>query len=259
MLSKCQILRRQLSVVGRTHRFVAKTNPAKADLGIEFQRMMQAKKKDHTWPSPEPESMFSSVAATELVFSKFGKAVLREYWPSVLAGKPGDIIVKESLATIWYVVNASEFGFLGVRVVVDKDREGKMALKMMIRKEDIEWCHIATAEVQAKDWLHLPTEPHLMRATSGPLGWRLRSKGVPLQVHAVKEGYPLTVQNMKNLIECLGGSHAGLKAKPEILTALLDLLGLSDDEKAAARRAQEGQQDLERDDEDDSVPGGLAV
>lgn len=92
------------------------------DLPKSIQDMMLPQRKGHSWPTPNPASIFQSVAATEGVFefftNEFPCVVASAAWVSVLA-QTSHFVANAQDSSLWKVVAGAEFGFLGRRAAVE--------------------------------------------------------------------------------------------------------------------------------------------
>eukprot|EP00438_Fugacium_kawagutii_P036662 Skav236023 [mRNA] locus=scaffold1524:87232:91566:- [translate_table: standard] len=190
----------------------------------EVQDMMLPKtQKASFWPSPNPASIFQSVAATEWIFKAFSDiaglgANVNAAWASVLA-QPGQFVAHTPTASLWKVVASAEYGFLGWMVTIEVQGEDRFFLLQPDRK-CLQWNHIVNLE----EWLHVPVEGCLVDTARGPVGWKPVGQPQPLDVALVAAGVPLTAQQMSKLLAVFG-VHAPINiGKAALETKLIETI-----------------------------------
>lgn len=201
----------------------------------QIQRLMlpQSKKMGHSWPTPAPASLFTSVAATTWLFAYWGNPLYRDFganssWISVLA-KPGLMLAQRSAGLMVLVMASAEFGFLGIdiKVVV---QDGKRWMLCRADRDSIRWHHVCSLE----DWIQVPIVPGLLHGHRGPVGWtRTGEEPVPLLVGALVSGSFLTHAQACDLIKQLGGKLPKNPSKKVVMTQLIDMV-VPDEQKEVA-------------------------
>ena len=192
----------------------------------ETQQMMmpKLKKLQTDWVSPSAASLFQSVAATEWVFSFFsphasypGKGI-NSAWVSGLA-KPGSFIVQESKQILLKVVAVAQYGFLGWLASPVVQPDGTRLFTLEPNKDLLTWYHV----LDLADWKVIPTEARLVSPTRGPVGWV--QVGEPIQLHfaACLEGCKLTMKQITDIIQQLGGEAISGGGKKALQTQLIEM------------------------------------
>ena len=189
------------------------------------QMMMPKLKKLQTdWVSPSAASLFQSVAATEWVFNFFsphaqypGKSI-NSAWISGLA-RAGSFIVQESKQILVKVVAVAQYGFLGWLASPVVQADGTRLFTLEPNQSLLTWHHI----LDLGDWKVIPTEARLVSPTRGPVGWV--QVGEPIQLHfaACLEGCKLTMKQMKDIIQQLGGEVVTGCGKKAMQTQLIEM------------------------------------
>eukprot|EP00438_Fugacium_kawagutii_P019946 Skav209629 [mRNA] locus=scaffold4224:82940:87399:+ [translate_table: standard] len=157
-----KIMKANLVDQGSKKEGVAKALVSKGHhLPKEIQNMMLPKtQKANSWPSPNPASIFQSVAASEwlaLVFSDAGGgggADANDAWASVLA-QPGQFVAHIPSSSLWKVVASAEYGFLAWLATVEM-QQGERFFVLKPNRACLQWKHIVDLqecdkEIQAKE------------------------------------------------------------------------------------------------------------
>ncbi len=192
----------------------------------QMQLLMAPKSKTHTWPSPAPSSLFPSAAATTWLFhfymaeegSPLKAKGVNAAWLSCLA-QPGSILAQRSTGRMLKVMASAEFGLLAVSVGIEVRADGARHYVCHKDREAIGWHHIMDLD----DWIHVQVVPCMVHA-GGPVGWSLSGGPVPLEYALCMRGVNITYQQIKKLLQALGGSVKGTPSKKVLRTRLIELV-----------------------------------
>lgn len=173
-----------------------------------LQKMMIPKHKGHTWPSPSPASLFSSVCATNWMLKFFGEdqalppeVGVNAAWVSVLA-KPGWVLAQKSCCRLLQVVASSEYAFLAWDAQATQiPGEDGVAYTVVPERRALQFHNI----VELNDFITVPVEPCLLTPVRGPLAWKKVGEAMPLQNRLCLEGCQVTNARLKMLIQKLNG------------------------------------------------------
>ena len=167
-----------------------------------LQKMMIPKHKGHTWPSPSPASLFSSVCATNWMLKFFGEdqalppeVGVNAAWVSVLA-KPGWVLAQKACCRLLQVVASSEYAFLAWDAQATQiPGEDGVAYTVAPERRALQFHNI----VELNDFITVPVEPCLLTPVRGPLAWKKVGEAMPLQNRLCLEGCQVTNARLKML------------------------------------------------------------
>lgn len=206
-------------------------------LPASLQKMMLPKTD---WPSPNPASMFSSLASTQWLFrfwtekhGAFAGHDVNAAWLSFLA-RPGSLVASRSKGRVIKVLSSAEFGFLGIFMQVTRAADGASLFTCSRRREDAHRHHICSLD----DWLCLEMEPCLMNGdgTLPPLAWRQNADPLSLEAAALIHGSTITFQQAKKLLDHLGAPKVrGNASKQTVMQALVEFV-LPEEQREAAMK-----------------------
>ena len=188
-----------------------------------IQNLMVPISGKNRWPSPNPASLFASVAATEWVFKFFGEGrevdpgtTANDAWLSILA-QPGHFLVQQSQHTLWKVMARAEYGFLAWQAHIEVS-DGQRIYLLEASPSCIQWRHI----VDLSDWLQVPVKPTMMYENVGPLGWVASGNPLPLDVAVVQAAISLTVKQMRSLLKLYNVKVAGNASRATVEKMLVE-------------------------------------
>ena len=188
-----------------------------------IQNLMVPISGKNRWPSPNPASLFASVAATEWVFKFFGEGrevdpgtTANDAWLSILA-QPGHFLVQQSQHTLWKVMARAEYGFLAWQAHIEVS-DGQRIYLLEANPSCIQWRHI----VDLSDWLQVPVKPTMMYENVGPLGWVASGNPLPLDVAVVQAAISLTVKQMRSLLKLYNVKVAGNASRATVEKMLVE-------------------------------------
>ena len=180
----------------------------------EFQSLMMPKSKLHTWPCTTQPGQWQEFGATQWLFKFMDDPSItvscKDAWLSSLVGRPGDVVAQQSSARILLILAVADFTFAAWDLEVLPSREGQedRLLLCPYRNCAIDFHHV----IDLADWLWIPRKPCL-QGRFGPLVLEQQAEPLSLAMAELERGLALSVQQCKDLLQALGVSLKGLKAR----------------------------------------------
>ncbi|CAE7317379.1 unnamed protein product, partial [Symbiodinium sp. CCMP2592] len=223
---------------GKSSSFDKLTHPNTHALKKEFQRLMETKTKQHTWPSTTQQMEWQQVVATEWFLcymqdeDKFA-AGPNSAWLSVLAGAAGEVVACQRAGEIMLILAVGSYGFAAwdLELAAGVRTAAGMSAFRPYRHNAIRFHHITELE----DWVSVPVKPGLS-GPHGPLHLEQTSEAMSLPLARIHAGLNLTCKQCQDLLALFKVNFRKNQSRASLHGLILDLFLETEHEKEEARR-----------------------
>ncbi|CAE7263564.1 unnamed protein product [Symbiodinium sp. CCMP2592] len=223
---------------GKSSSFDKLTHPNTHALKKEFQRLMETKTKQHTWPSTTQQMEWQQVVATEwfLCYMQDGDkfaAGPNSAWLSVLAGAAGEVVACQRAGEIMLILAVGSYGFAAwdLELAAGVRTAAGMSAFRPYRHNAIRFHHITELE----DWVSVPVKPGLS-GPHGPLHLEQTSEAMSLPLARIHAGLNLTCKQCQDLLALFKVNFRKNQSRASLHGLILDLFLETEHEKEEARR-----------------------